>query len=255
MDACIFISTSDNTFDVFQLIGPRILKILPVTNLPLYVGLNKRVADSPFKTIQTTPSGWKTELDRQIKSLPTDIGYVILILDDFWFHENIERNYLEGCIDLAKEMQADYLRLRPLERSFLIKVYRYFKGLLIKQSCAERLNQHEPYYSSLQVAIWKRDYLLERLKLKGNIWDFEHISPPGSRHFALTRSELRYEHLVEKGKWYPHAPKLIGIDKDSCLFRRGFNKNLTLSNRLYHRLKFLLIGYGAFRLRKFIANR
>ena len=48
------------------------------------------------------------------------------------------------------------------------------------------------------------------LDAPGSIWDFEHQRVDGARHFAIAnRPPIRYQHLVEKGRWQPYAKRLL----------------------------------------------
>lgn len=251
-DTCIFVSSSDNTYDVFSLVSRSVAEKWPTEAFDLYVGLNEKIAKAPFHTIAAPVSGWRTELEYQINALPEKFHYIILILDDFFFYEKVDMYELERLMDRIRERHIQYLRLKPLERSGLGKAISYLRCLVGRnnQDGIIRLTNDECYYSSLQVAIWDRSHLSKMLKQSGSIWEFEHILIAGSKHYAITQKLLRYNHLVEKGKWFKHAPESLDCCGPECFEHRGFEQSLWKHSRICNRIKFFLFGYAFFRLRR-----
>jgi hypothetical protein len=249
-DCCLFVSSSDNTFDVFSLVSRGVTENWPMKNLVCYVGLNLKVAEAPFRTIAAPVSGWRMELAHQINALPVQFRYVILVLDDFLFFEKVDPVELSRLIELVRARQIDYLRLKPLERSGLGKMLLFLDN---HKRCGDgiiRLSSDEPYYSSLQVAIWDRAHLSKLLQQSGSIWEFEHNMIAGSAHYATLRKVVRYTHLVEKGKWFKHAPRTLGLHATDRFEGRGFEQSLLINSRIYNRIKFFLFGYVFFRFRR-----
>lgn len=249
-DCCIFISSSDNTFDVFSLVSLSITKNWAVEDFDLYVGLNNKVAEQPFHTISSPVSGWRTELFHQINGLPDRFHYVILILDDFYFYEKIRTNEIKDLLKKVKERQMDYLRLKPLERSVLGMLFLFLRNCKSDDNSVIELAEDEPYYSSLQVAIWNRTHLLNMLMQSGSIWEFELSVIAGSAHYATVREPVHYSHLVEKGRWLKYAPATLGVHDQDSFAHRGFHQSTLLNSRLYNQIKFSLFGYIFFRFRQ-----
>lgn len=251
-DTCIFVSSSDNTYDVFSLVSGSVAKKWPAEAFDFYVGLNEKIAKAPFHTISAPVSGWRTELEYQISALPEKFRYIILILDDFFFYEKVDPDELARLMDMVRGRHIHYLRLKPLERSGLGKAIVFLRCLVggNNQDGIIRLTNDEPYYSSLQVAIWDRAHLSNMLTQSGSIWEFEHNVIAGSEHYATTRKFLRYDHLVEKGKWFKHAPETLDYCDPGSFEQRGFEQSLLKHSRIYNRIKFFLFGYAFFRLRR-----
>jgi len=249
-DCCLFVSSSDNTFDVFSLVSESVVRNWPTADLAFYVGLNEQTADAPFQTIPAPVSGWRTELALQINALPQQFHYIILILDDFFFHEKIDSGELSYFLSLTYSLKFDYLRLKPLERSAVGRFIQLFKNLRCGIERVNRLAYDEPYYSSLQAAIWERSYLLKMLTQNGSIWEFEHKVIDGSRHYAVNKNLLNYEHLVEKGKWFKYAPSTLGFSGPNHLDKRGFVRSWVKNSKIFNMIKFGLLGYTIFRVRR-----
>lgn len=252
---CLFVCSSDNTHDVFNATFGNLLTTWPVRELSTFVGTNTRDVPEPLAAVHAPVNGWRKELLYQIQSLPPQIEYVTLLLDDFFFHEPVQEKLLLDLAARLHDLRGDYLRLRPVERAVLPWVIRRIRSILGLLPAVEQLKTSEPYYSSLQVAIWRREYLIARLSTDGSIWDFEHEVPKNSRHFAITKARLNYDHLVEKGKWYRSAPKLLDLPSTSPVFARGFEPDPFKNAKLYNRLKFMLIGYTVFRIRRLLSSR
>lgn len=249
-DTCIFVSSSDNTYDVFSLVSGSVAEKWPAEGFDFYVGLNEKFANAPFHAVSAPASGWRTELEHQINALPDKFRYIILILDDFYFYEKVDSNALARLIGMVRERKLHYLRLKPLERSGLGKMLEFLRSLRKNSDDIVRLADDEPYYSSLQVAVWDRTHLSKMLKQSGSIWEFEHGVIAGSKHFATRRKFLRYNHLVEKGKWFKHAPKTLGCCDPQSFQRRGFEQSFLKHSKLYNRVKFFLFGYAFLRFRR-----
>lgn len=249
-DTCIFVSSSDNTYDVFSLVSGSVAEKWSVEAFDCYVGLNEKTAKAPFHAISAPVSGWRTELKYQINALPEKFRYVILLLDDFFFYEKVDPDELVRLMEMVRGQHIHYLRLKPIERSGLGKALIFLRSLRRNSDGIIRLTDDEPYYSSLQVAIWERSHLATMLEQSGSIWEFEHNVIAGSKHYAITRRFLRYNHLVEKGKWFKHAPETLNCQDLESFEQRGFEKSLLKHSRIYNRIKFFLFGYVIFRLRR-----
>ena len=248
--SCIFIASSDNTLDVFSLISPSILTGFSALGLPILVGLNDKVASAPFQTVPASVGGWRRELHSQISSLPNEYSHLILLLDDFFIHQPMEHAVLGVLLEKAVAEDIDYIRLRPLERSWVASTARYL-GALFRTGKLEKISTNEPYYSSLQAAIWKRTHLLHMLEQECSIWDFEHIVLAGSKHYAVRkRFGFHYEHLVEKGRWLRHAPALLPGAPVAQFQLRGFDERRFYRYAPLRKLKFAIYGYTIFRLKR-----
>jgi hypothetical protein len=250
-NCCLFVSSSDNTFDVFSLVSGSVVRNWSSTDLAFYVGLNEQIADAPFRTIPAPVSGWRTELKTQINALPQKFQYIILLLDDFVFHDKIDSKALSRFLNLMSERELDYLRLKPLQRSLLgVFLLRFIENLEFSPDSVNKIDYKEPYYSSLQVTIWSRSHLIEMLTHCGSIWEFEHNVIVGSKHYAITKKLLNYEHLVEKGKWYKYAPRLLGFNETPRFDERGFVKSAMKNSKIWNKIKFGVLGYAFFKLRR-----
>lgn len=146
-----------------------------------------------------------------------NISNLVLILDDFifeWISEEFD------SIINSFNSSIPYVRLTPIEY-----VKKSYKSLIFP------IPADHPYYSSLQVAYWSRDYLKHLVVLADNIWSLEKLNT-GKPHFSVSKKLVNYKHIVEKGQW-DHRVKRI-------LKRRGLVFNFN-GVRFYKISKFTVI--------------
>jgi len=249
-DLCVLVSSSDNTFDIFSIVGNSVVKEWPTDEIQMYVGLNQCLASQPFLGLYSKEAkNWSSELKVQINKLPSKYENIVLILDDFYFTDKVNLHLLQKSLDFFKQNNADYLRLKPIKRSWIVET---LYSLRLNKKFAVKLGKDEPYYSSLQVAIWKRPYLCSMLEECKSIWDFEHYALPGSRHYAVSLDFVKYIHLVEKGKWFKYAPKMLKNTHIKFFLKRGFVSSPFKNSRLFNKIKFGIFGYFSFRIKKWI---
>ncbi|ROR39160.1 hypothetical protein [Caminibacter pacificus] len=127
--------------------------------------------------------------------------YFILMLDDFAILEPVDCSLIKRAFDFIKEKNGVYLRLAPNPGGDE-KIDRYFSRIAVEKKV--------PYVTSLQMAIWKKEFLKELLKYDFNPWEFE--TKAGKTSESLTNYDkffvtnfpfVKYTHFVEKGKFFP----------------------------------------------------
>jgi hypothetical protein len=246
-----FICSSDNTHDVFDLVFLKNSSTFSSWKKEIFVGSNVVNNNLPFVTISAPLlGGWREELLYQITELKKKktVDYVFLLLDDFYFFESISYDTITRHALYASTNDLDYLRLVKLRRSFAMTIYNNF--LAKRRGEYITLKLDEPYYTSLQPAIWKVDYLLELLSDPCNIWEFEHLSKKNSKHAAITKEFLSFTHLVEKGRWLSKAFALIDPAFHQIMRERGIHQCSFFTRPLVSRLKFYIFGYSILKCKK-----
>jgi hypothetical protein len=183
----------------------------------IYLGANNNQVniDWPEQLVIRVPqTNWKNETIEQIKELnircPGDD--LILYLDDFILTKTVNEDALKNFVSIFKLKKMAYLRLSPFESSF---AYRAYARLINLRKFFFIVPHNHPYYSSLQVAIWSRSYLISLLGKCQNIWNFENLHSPITTHFCSTETIFKYKHIVEKGKWLNYANRI-------CIANSGF---------------------------------
>lgn len=244
----IFIASSDNTRDVFERVFPTIRRQWPDCPYPIYAGFNRPFLGARgFTPIYAPVTGWGSELRAQIAQVPAE--RILLFLDDFVLLERVDTDRVKSLVEKALSFDLAYLSFRQLRRAalprFLRKCTRW--GVAI-----EPVPERYPYYSSLQVALWKKGHLLRCLEREGNIWNFERLRPEeGVHHVICGDGPMRYRHIVEKGRWLPVALKALsnaGVDAD--LGERPMWKAKYQMRHMLRLVRFEIIGYSAMRARE-----
>ena len=154
--------------------------------------------------IVTGGNGFIQDTIQAIEMLKNKYTHVILILNDFIF-TSVSSNQILNLF--SDNINYDYVRLTPSE------YVRSFSREFIKDVPFDH-----PYYSSLQVAFWRIDYLIDVLKTSDNIWDVEK-QKINRTHKYVSNPLMHYKHVVEKGEWDRRAKQII----DNAGFR--FNSN------------------------------
>jgi hypothetical protein len=206
-DTGVFICSSDSRRDVLDRVIPSVFKYWCDCPYPVYVGLNSRPDRLPpnMTAILAPVSDWRSELATQL--LQMNHTRLIVLLDDYLLEARVMQERLDGLLATFERLHLQYLRLSPLGLSLLERIVRLGQRFPddIRLISADR-----PFHSSLRIAIWQRQHLLAMLEKPGSIWDFEHQGRDGVRHFAIaSRPPIRYQHLVEKGRWQPYARRLL----------------------------------------------
>jgi hypothetical protein len=248
---CVLVSSSDHGRDVFKIVFRNAELIWRDCDWPRYVGFTSKHPDIyGFKALAARePSNWRGELVDQLESLPHKIEYVFLVLEDTLFKSLVDGSELNAIANLIVQEDLSYVRLVPLRRNLLGLVVEYFRRKFTGDPL-RRLAMSEPYYSSLTIAIWKRNDLVWLLQQPGSIWDLEHIVTP-KPHYAVWKQVFRLDNLVIKGKWSPRAPQKLarhGIHFHGS--KREFRPFKAQLRDFWGVLVFQTVGFLSFRIRR-----
>ncbi len=255
----VFVASSNNTLDVFEMVGQSFSRYWPNCSYPKYIGLNT-TSGAPmvlgFKPVLAPVGGWRQELHAQIAQLREE--YVLLLLDDFLLLDPVNEIRIDILVSLAEEQGIDYLRLIPLTGSWGVKIFAYLVSRLRGEEVVP-VSSDMPYFSSLQAAIWRKEHLLDMLDSypEKMIWNFEHHALPGRKHFAVVYAPpIRYEHLVEKGQWLPYARARLIRDGVMPVFGvRPVWPRTFWFRHYFGKFVFGLIGYGWMKAKNKVRKR
>lgn len=242
-DTAVFICSSDSRRDVLDRILPSVLKFWPDCPYPIYVGLNSHDRPLPGGTPVLAPaSEWYREYTLQLAQVAED--YLIVILDDFLIGAPVDQSRLAGLVEDALTLNLAYLRLLPLGRSLPARLTGWRPPEL--KPGIERIRARRPFYSGLQIAIWRKQHLQSMLQKPLSIWEFEHQCIPGSVHCALKdRPPIVYRHLIERGCWLPDARSLLqraGLPTE--LGDRPVWPNSRYARRFLDQVRWVVLGYA-----------
>ena len=149
-----------------------------------------------------------------------DEEYFILMLDDFMILEEVDTDKIKKAYKFIKSNNGVYLRLVPNPKGEL-KINEDFSRIDVKS--------YVPYVTSLQMAIWKKDFLMQLLSYDFSPWEFE--IKAGKTKESLSNSDkfyvanynfINYTHFVEKGKFYPFLKEILKKEKLPLDSKRAF---------------------------------
>jgi hypothetical protein len=110
----------------------------------------------------------------------------------------------------------------------------------------QKVRERHPFYSALQIAIWRKRHLLSMLEQPLSIWEFERQCLRDASHCAIVdRPPVAYRHLVEKGRWLPYAPSLLrraGLAPE--LGDRPAWPATRYGQLIYDQLRWVVLGYA-----------
>lgn len=203
----VFICGSDSRIDILDRTLPAVRKFWPACRYPIHVGLNSCSRVLPVGApVIAPPSEWRREFAQQL--IQIDHEYVIVMLDDFLIQAPVDQDRLDALVEDAARLNLDYLRLIPLGRSLFARAMGWRPAPI--SPGIQRIRDRHPFYSALQIAIWRKSHLLSMLEQPLSIWEFERQSIREAKHCAIQADPpIAYRHLVEKGRWLPYARALL----------------------------------------------
>jgi len=238
----VFICSSDGRKDILDRVLPSVQKFWVNCPYPIYVGLNSCAPLQIGSPVLAPTSEWYRECTLQLEQLSHE--YLIVILDDFLIRATVNQTRLEDLVQIVTASTLDYVRLVPVGRSLLERVVGRRSSEF--QPGVEQIRAGRPFYSALQIAIWRRAHLQTMLKSPLSIWEFEHKCLAGSVHYAVReRPPFFYRHLVERGRWLPDAKTLLRkADLPADLGTRPVWPNLKYAGLVLDHISWVVRGYA-----------
>ena len=134
-----------------------------------------------------------------------------------------------------------------MDESLFIKSLSIFK----EKKTISKIRDNYPYYTSLQIALWNIDYLLNNVEQSKSIWHFER-QQLSKNHYHVRDNLFHYIHIVEKGEWNYGTKRYV--EKFLCKFdpgKRKFKGSFFGEIFFYLRkISFLIFGFLILRIRK-----
>ncbi len=162
--------------------------------------------------------------------------YVLVYLDDFALTNNVVTNSIDTIIDFMNKDNSKMVRLSSRPKPD-VKI----NSMIGRISIKDRV----PYSTSLQAAIWDKEFLLDLLKYDFNPWQFEtkagktnEAFKNSDKFYATYNSILEYKHFVEKGKFLSFIKENakndgIFLDINNRLFWDKSDMNTNISSKIY----------------------
>lgn len=252
---CVLVAASDRATDVFKITFKNADTIWRDVKWRRYVGFTSKHPDMlGFKSLPARSNAeWRGRVGDYLDDLPDEIRYVMLIVEDFLFTSPIDAVALNAIAERILQNDLSYVRMVPVPRNYLGRLLEYFRRMLDTRPFRP-LAFSEPYYSSLEVSIWKRDYLRSLLRRPGTVWEFEHVVG-NERHYAVWRPALNYVGLGAREKWNREASRLLA--QQGTILEKSMREQQTVKyefRRIRQRIVFEMIGFLSFRIRRYLSR-
>jgi hypothetical protein len=248
---CVLVTSSDRARDIFEIVYQNAESIWRDCDWPRFVGFTSKHPDLyGFKALAAKgPFEWRQAVVDYLDALPEQIEYVLRIDEDALFMAPVDGDKLNAIADLMVRDNLAYVRLVPVTRNSLGRVAEYLRQKFDKRPL-RLIPFSEPYYSSVELAIWRRSYLRSLLKQPGTIWEFEHAIG-NERHYAVWERIVEQHQIVTRGKWSRGAARLLARQGLSLVdSKREFQTFGSWLRKLRETLSFELGGFLSFRLRR-----
>jgi hypothetical protein len=197
----------DKNHDVLQYCLFSLNKFLNLNAFNVYIGSNtENLAlknNFPIIYLLSPKSSWKYEVINQIlllKKREPELTHLLVILDDFIINKKINTHDILEYFELCELKKISYLKLKEPAFTIIAFLRKVIYKIIFRKNII-RINSRHPYYSSLQIAIWEIDHLLDLIKKSTDIWNFESIYIKSKIHYTVLDSQISYKHVIEKGKW------------------------------------------------------
>jgi len=247
---CVLVASADETLDIFDIVFQNAETIWRDCDWPRYAGFTTKQPDRfGFHVVAANKADWRERVCVQLDCLPENIRYVLLLIEDFFLTAPVNGADLNAVAEQVLRHDLAHVRLVPVSRSILGYGLEWLRRTFTTQPLRQ-LAFSEPYYSSVEPAIWRREYLRALLQQPGTIWQFEYTRGP-ERHYAVWRPVVHYRALVGRAKWYRFAPGLLGRHGLSLAKSPRERQTLRFTLKTMRQaLTFRIFGYLTYRLRR-----
>lgn len=248
---CVLVTSSDQGRDIFEIVFQNAETIWRDCDWPRFVGFTTKHADRYGFTALAAkgPFEWRQAVIDYLDALPEQIEYVLRMDEDALFMAPVDGDKLNAIAELMVSENLTYVRLVPVTRNFagraVERIRRAFDRRPLRQIALS-----EPYYSSVELAIWRRSYLRSLLKQPGTIWEFEHTIGD-ERHYAVWEPLVEQHQIVTRGKWSRGATRLLarqGLNLSDS--QRPFQSRRSWLRQLREKISFQTAGFLSFRIRR-----
>lgn len=175
----LYIITCDKTNWVLKLTIPLLEKYWNIEKSVKILGYNKPDVQLPIdyefismKKIQLSIDEWTEDIYNIMKNDPNE--YVIFMLDDFLPVDYLNSEVLNYLFD---EMEKD----KNIVRAAIGSDMQFLKHKIVKEEEKFKLielDSHSNYRVTTQPSIWRKNYLIEILKVPKTPWNFETTNNP-----------------------------------------------------------------------------
>ena len=211
----VLIPSCDAYSDLWAPFFNLFFRFWPDCPFPVLLGSNTQTFyhDRIHILYSSRGKNWTNSTREFVEALTTP--YVLLFLEDFFLRRPVPTAAVLSAFESLKHLNGDMLRLMPRPGPDI--------GLAQYPNVG-RIEVGAPWRVSTQVAIWKRQTLLDLMREGEPIWEFEfrgsrRSDALGDTFYAVWQPLIPYgHHVVQRGKWFPHAAWRFGRMNIGCVF-------------------------------------
>jgi len=215
MSTCVLVASCDQYADLWPVFLSLFYRAWPDCPYSVYLGSNHlECNDARVKGILVGDDrGWGRGIREMLRRIEST--HVLVLLEDFLLLSRVDTDLVLRLERQLIELDGAYLRLRP----FPAPDYPLARYPLFGENALGA-----PYRCSMQVALWRKESLLDLLVDQESPWGFElngaRRSDISARGFYCTWSHVfNYYAGVARGKWIPYG---VAVCRE-----RGVFPNLT----------------------------
>jgi hypothetical protein len=163
-----------------------------------FAGETLQVKHNGYYTAMCGKTSWTNIIKETLKHIETE--YVFFILDDYYFHQTIDENFISDGIKFLKDTN-------DANKLVYTSAYCEYYTLVHIKDNIFKMHDTSDYLTTTQPAIWKKSFLDECLIQNMNPWQFEidgtNIIKNKDNKVYLKHTEDIYFNVVNKGRIIP----------------------------------------------------
>ncbi len=179
-----------------------------------YIGSNELSASA--LGVHTAPApgaspNWSDRTLMQLGAIKTP--FVLMMLEDWFLREKVDTSAVVSLLDKLESLEGDAVRLVP-EPAPTNPVPGALNFGFVAPGVVLRTNTH--------ATIWRTESLRRLIRAGESLWEFEVNGSVRSNKlpgiYSVYRAVLKYDGVVDGGKWWPWAARKYGKLNVGCDF-------------------------------------
>lgn len=201
----ILVISCDKYSDLWETCSQVFVKFWPDCPYDKYLASNtKQFSSNGFSPIlMGEDKSWSLGLKIALSKLEVKYDYVFTLLEDYYFIEKIDNEYMIKMFDSFVLAEGNFLRLLKVLKP-KIKYFNDYFG---------ETENYTPYRQTCVFSLWRIKTLNELLKEDENAWEFEKIGVKRGfnfdKFFCVYKNKFKVVNLVIKGKLVPKSYKSL----------------------------------------------
>lgn len=201
----ILVISCDKYSDLWEICSKVFNKFWPDCPYDKYLASNTKQFSSNgfYPILMGEDISWSQGLKNALSKLEEEYEYVFTLLEDYYFVEKLDNEYMTKMFDSFVLAEGNFLRLFRVLRPQIRYFNEYFG----------ETENYTPYRQTCVFSLWKIQTLYELLKENENAWEFEKVGVKRGfkyeKFFCVYKNKFKVINLVIKGKLVPKSYKRL----------------------------------------------